>query len=84
MPMIAPEKEGPAMRDLIRSGLKTLPQAIRERGEDPVAHLAEIAESNKAIDDAEIVLDSDPRRTSMSGGAQDALTVGDAPEPPAA
>ena len=79
MPMISPEKEGPAIRDLIRSGLTTLPQAIRERGLDPDSQFIEIAESNKQLDDAEIILDSDPRRTSMAGGAQDALGVGDEP-----
>lgn len=84
MPMIAPEKEGRAIRDRIRSGLTTLPQALLEQGHDPVAHLAEIAASNQAIDDAEIILDSDPRHTSMAGGAQDALAIGDAPDAPPA
>ncbi len=70
MPMLEPEKEGLAYTRLIRSGAMTLYQAIRERGEDPVSHLAEIAEGNAKLDELGIRLDSDPRRTSTSGIAQ--------------
>ena len=70
MPMISPEKEGLAYQRLIRSGTMTLFQAIRERGEDPVSHLAEIAAGNEMMDQLGISLDSDPRKTSSSGGQQ--------------
>jgi lambda family phage portal protein len=72
MPMISPEKEGRAIQTQIRAGLKTLPEGIRELGKDPATHIAEIAESNAALDAAGIILDSDPRNTSSSGGLQDA------------
>jgi capsid protein len=48
----------------------TLPEAIREQGQDPDAHLAEIAEANAKLDELKIVLDSDPRRTSAGGQGQ--------------
>jgi lambda family phage portal protein len=70
MPMLEPEKEGLAYARLIRSGAITLYQMIRERGEDPEAHLAEIAEGNKKLDELKIWLDSDARRTSAAGLAQ--------------
>ena len=70
MPMLSPEKEGMAYTRLVRSGVMTLPQAIRERGEDPDSHLAEIASSNKILDTLGIKLDSDPRQMSGSGIAQ--------------
>lgn len=87
MPMLEPDKEGLAYQRLVRSGAMTLPQMIRERGEDPAAQLAEIAESNKELDRLGIVLDSDPRQTNTSGGKQTAAggktepAAGDAEEP---
>lgn len=71
MPMIAPDKEGRAIQSLVRGGFMTLNEAIRERGEDPDTHLQEIADTNKRLDDLKIILDSDPRHTSSSGGIQD-------------
>ena len=67
MPMLEPDREGRAYRDLIRAGVRTLPQVIQELGEDPETHLQEIADSNEKLDELEVVLDSDPRRTSASG-----------------
>lgn len=72
IPMLDPDKEGLAYQRLVRSGAMTLPQMIRERGGDPAAHLAEIAASNAELDRLAIVLDSDPRKTSTSGGVQGA------------
>lgn len=71
MPMIEPDKEGRANRDLIRSGTKTLFQVIQEQGEDPDAHLEEIATANAKLDELGIWLDSDPRRTSAAGLTQE-------------
>jgi lambda family phage portal protein len=70
MPMLEPDKEGLAYSRLIRNGIMTLPEAIREQGQDPDAHLAEIAEANAKLDELKIVLDSDPRRTSAGGQGQ--------------
>jgi capsid protein len=70
MPMLEPDKEGLAYSRLVRSGAMTLYQAIRERGEDPASHLAEIAEGNAKLDELGIWLDSDPRRTSAAGLTQ--------------
>lgn len=69
-PAIDPEKEGRAMRDDVRTGRKTLFQALRELGEDPEAHLEEIAAGNKLVDKLGIVLDADPRKTTTSGSIQ--------------
>lgn len=71
MPMIEPDKEGRANRDLIRSGTRTLYQIIREQGEDPEAHLAEMAAANARLDELNIWLDSDPRRVSAAGLTQE-------------
>lgn len=70
MPMLEPEKEGLAYQRLVRTGAMTLYQMIRERGEDPATHLAEIAAGNAQLDELGIVLDSDPRRTAVTGQAQ--------------
>jgi lambda family phage portal protein len=87
MPMLEPDKEGLAYSRLIRNGIMTLPQAIREQGEDPSAHLAEIAAANKSLDDLRIVLDCDPRRTTAGGQGQpmegDGEAAGDAASVPA-
>lgn len=70
MPMVDPAREGPALRDLARSGARTMPDIIREQGFDPDEHLAEIAAWNKKLDDLGITLDSDPRKTSAAGLTQ--------------
>lgn len=62
--MIDPAAEVAATRDALRSGLQTLPSALRELGLDPVAHLTEISETNELLDGLGLILDSDPRRIS--------------------
>lgn len=78
MPLIEPDKEGLAYSRLIRNGIMTLPEAVRERGKNFATHLQEIAESLDALDNATvngkpvpIWLDSDPRRTSAAGLTQE-------------
>lgn len=71
LPMLEPEKEGLAYTRLIRSGVMTLGQAIRERGGNLDAHLEEIADTNALLDLHKIWLDSDPRRTSAAGLTQE-------------
>src|SRR5574343_1178889 len=75
MPMLEPDKEGLAYTRLIRGGLMSLQAAIRERGEDPEATFAEIAESNARLDELKIWLDSDPRRTSAAGLTQERVAA---------
>jgi lambda family phage portal protein len=70
MPMLEPDKEGIAFQRHMRAGTRTLFQILRELGEDPEAHLAEIAAVNERLDELGIVLDSDPRKTTTSGQGQ--------------
>lgn len=70
IPMIEPDKEGLAYQRNIRTGIQTLSEAIRERGYDPDALLAEIAADNAKLDALKLVLDSDPRRMTQAGQAQ--------------
>jgi len=76
MPMLEPDKEGLAYQRLVRTGAMTLSQMIRERGEDPERHLAEIAADNARLDALGIVLDCDPRKTSAAGMTQAAAGGG--------
>lgn len=71
MPMLEPDKEGRANRDLIRSGTRTVADIIREQGEDPDAHFQEIARWNARMDELGIVLDCDPRKVSAAGLTQE-------------
>lgn len=75
--MIDPTKEVPAVRDAIRAGLVSLPEALRREGEDPDEVVEEIAVFQKRLDELGIVLDSDPRKTTRGGGS----TAPAAPEP---
>lgn len=71
MPMIEPDKEGLAYKRLMRAGMMTHPEALREQGRDPERWLAEQIEWNGKLDKAGIWLDSDPRRTSDAGLTQE-------------
>lgn len=76
--MIDPVKETQALKMAIRSGIKTLPEAIRETGHDPDQHFAEIQETNETLDKLEIILDTDPRKVDNTGGSNE--DVDDDPE----
>lgn len=76
MPMIEPDREGLAYARLMRAGVMTLPEVMRERGKDYAAHIAEIAASNADLDRLGIWLDSDPRRTSAAGLTQERAGAG--------
>lgn len=65
--MIDPTKEIAAMSEAVRSGLMTYKKAVLELGYDPENHLVEISENNKRLDELEIILDSDPRKTTKAG-----------------
>ncbi len=64
---IDPLKDAQAELLMIRSGTMTLKQAIAGQGWDFERQMAEIVEGNKALDDLEITLDSDPRVMSKAG-----------------
>lgn len=69
MPLLEPDKEASANQKMIRIGLKTWAQVVREQGLDPDAQLAEIKKYNELFDEGAIVLDCDPRKTNSSGQA---------------
>ena len=66
---IDPVKEADADLTLMRLGLKTLKDALTERGKDFADWLPEMTTTMKALDDAGIILDSDPRKRSKNGQA---------------
>ena len=68
--MINPSEETKAISEQLRLGLTTLPRAISEMGYDYAQTIAEIKQSNADLDDAKIILDSDPRKVTQQGIAQ--------------
>lgn len=70
MPMIEPDKEGLAISRLVRNGVTTFSEMIREQGGDPEAHFAEYAADLKRLKALGIVLDSDASETTAAGMAQ--------------
>lgn len=68
--MIDPKAETEAVKGAIRAGLTTLPEAQRELGYDPDDMLDEIKQSNDKLDKNQIILDSDPRKTTAQGQLQ--------------
>lgn len=72
-----PVKEVAALRDEVRSGFRTLPDAIAELGEDPEEHLLGIQRSNELLDKLGITLDSDPRKSGATRPARDAAPAGE-------
>jgi lambda family phage portal protein len=82
MPMIEPDKEGLAYQRLIRSGLQSWSETVRERGYDPDELLGEIANDNAAFDELKVLLDSDPRKLTQAGQLQGAKSTGSASTQP--
>ena len=68
--LIDPDKEIGATIKAVRSGLMSLSEAIREYGYDPEEVLREIQQDNELLDQLELVLDTDPRKVTLSGQAQ--------------
>lgn len=84
--ILDPDKEGKADTEDVRNGRKTVFEVLRGRGHDPEAHLREVAESFDLLDELELTLDCDPRRTVAPGGASVASSEGEGKEtqpPPA-
>lgn len=67
---VDPEKDLMAEILAIRSGLKSRSMAIGERGHNAAEVDAEIAKDNNRADGLNIILDSDPRKTTKSGGSR--------------
>ncbi|MEE3046647.1 MAG: phage portal protein [Pseudomonadota bacterium] len=78
--MVDPTKEIAAQRDDIRSGTKTLSDAVRERGKDPKEHFAELQADFALLDELGLTLDCDPRRVSRTGTMQREQAVSDMQE----
>ena len=68
--LVDPTREVPAIRDAIRSGLKTQSEAIRETGRDPEEFFAEKKADDERLDKLELILDSDPRKIQLNGELQ--------------
>lgn len=71
MPMIEPDKEGLALTRLVRSGVMTPSEMVREQGGDPETHWEEYAADMKTLDALKIKLDSDVRAVSQAGLTQE-------------
>lgn len=69
--MIDPTKEVPATIKQIRAGLISHQRAIASMGGDYEEVMNEIQSNNQTLDDKNIILDSDPRRTNTSGSSND-------------
>jgi lambda family phage portal protein len=67
MDMVDPIKDAQAEILLTRAGMQTWKQMVDKQGYDPDEQLAEIAETNKQLDSAKVIVDSDPRNVSQSG-----------------
>lgn len=79
--VVDPAKEYPAIRDAIRSGLMTLPEALRDMGKTFDVQMAEHAEANKELDRLGVIVESDARRGMNAGNApasEPALPAGSA------
>ncbi len=68
--MVDPAREVNPMVDAVRSGAFPLSHWHRELGFHTKDVLREIAATNKALDEQQIVLDSDPRKVSRAGLTQ--------------
>lgn len=67
--MVDPKTETENVKERLRLGLVTWPDALRELGiTDPTAHAEAIAQTNTLFDELGLVLDCDPRK--VAGGGQ--------------
>jgi len=68
--MIDPPKEIKALKDKVRSGFTSLSEAIREQGFEPEDLFNEMRSDNESLDSRGLIVDTDPRKISLSGGEQ--------------
>jgi lambda family phage portal protein len=71
---VDPVKDAEAVLKDVRMGRKTWFEAVLENGYDPTTQLDQIALFNKLVDKLEIILDADPRNTTLRGQEQPAST----------
>jgi lambda family phage portal protein len=71
---VDPVKDAEGVLKDVRMGRKTWFEAVLENGYDPPTQLQQIALFNKLVDKFEIILDSDPRNTTLRGQEQPAGT----------
>lgn len=74
---VADPNEYAKIRDEMRSGLKPVPEGIRENGYDPDDFIAQNKEFFAKLDAAGLVIDSDPRKVSSIGQTQPDLINGE-------
>lgn len=68
--MVDPKAEIEAVKQRLRNGLVTWPDALRELGiTDPNAHAKNIQEANELLDSLGLILDCDPRRVAAAGAS---------------
>lgn len=67
---IDPTTETAALKDQVRSGFKTLSEAVRESGYDPLTHFQEYAADMRLLDELKLSLDTDPRKSAAVGAAK--------------
>lgn len=80
---VNPKQDAEADLVEVRAGFATLAQKIAARGYDPEEVLEEWKAMAKLADDAELVFDSDPRRTSKGGQPVQGTGSANAPDDPA-
>jgi len=71
---VDPVKDAEAVLKDVRMGRKSWFEAVLENGYDPTTQLEQIALFNRLLDKFEIILDSDPRNTTLRGQEQSAAT----------
>lgn len=70
--MVDPKAETDNVKERLRQGLLTWPNALRELGiTNPQEHAEEIAKANAMFDQLGLVLDCDPRKTTGAGLSRD-------------
>lgn len=68
--MVDPKSEIETVKQRLRNGLVTWPDALRELGiTDPQAHAKNIQEANALLDELGLILDCDPRKVLAAGSA---------------
>ncbi len=82
LPLIEPDKEARAYKDLVRIGAMTPDDMVREQGGDPAAHWEEYAANMKKLDDLKIKLDCDVRAVSAAGLTQERVGLAGGKPPP--
>lgn len=80
--MLDPKTEVVATRNEIRSGLKSLQAAIRERGDDPDEVFAELEADRDRLDDLGLIVESDARRPANGQPGEPGAAGSGAPPPP--